>query len=508
MYKYKVYTLALLLLICTNSSITYASAYKDSIADSLSPASDISDVYFFRSWENPDNVVLIMNVFSGQNPSDGPIVSVFDEDVIYRLNIDNNMDGDANDVIYEFQFRDRISEIDELEQFPFPYVGNPSLPYSDLQGITSLTGKGSNGIRFKQYYSVREINRNYKKEKIFNNRRMLAVPPNAGNLVMPNYEALAAHAIYEDANSGIRVFAGQRAESTYVDLASFYNGLEFERMPPFLTQQEDIDDTRNAFGSNRFNNTNVNTIAIEIPIDRLTVDKEAENTTTIPFLGLYASAYERKTPSKYFDKWRLYKKNGRLKQVSRMANPTFNILITDFQFKDRYNKTNPKFDAQYQNFIKQPSFADYLSVRTGLPVPPEPRLGILGILYKYPGQQLDGENCGNPCADLLHLNVQVPPTMPESQSRLGSLLSPDAAGLPNGRRPNDDVYDITLRAFGGPAFFAARIGDGVNFAENLPGSGTDDGAGYGKIAGNKLDVTINGIVKEFPFLATPYGSLR
>ena len=143
----------------------------------------------------------------------------------------------------------------------------------------------------------------------------------------------------------------------------------------------------------------------------------------------------------------------------------------------------------------------------GLPVPPPPRLQLLQILYKYPGQEVDMEtaDCGTPCADLLHLNVQIPPTAPNMQSRWGALLSPDPAGLPNGRRPHDDVYDITLRASGGPVYIASRIGDGVNFLDGAPGAGTDDGPGYGTISGNRLDVTTNGIVGEFPFLPTPHG---
>jgi hypothetical protein len=35
---------------------------------------------------------------------------------------------------------------------------------------------------------------------------------------MPDYEALAAKGIYSDEENGIRVFAGQRAETFYIDL--------------------------------------------------------------------------------------------------------------------------------------------------------------------------------------------------------------------------------------------------------------------------------------------------
>ena len=48
----------------------------------------------------------------------------------------------------------------------------------------------------------------------------------------------------------------------------------------------------------------------------------------------------------------------------------------------------------------------------------------------------------------------------------GNAANDDAAGFPNGRRPDDDVTDISARAVAGilanPATFGTRIGDGVN----------------------------------------------
>ena len=84
--------------------------------------------------------------------------------------------------------------------------------------------------------------------------------------------------------------------------------------------------------------------------------------------------------------------------------------------------------------------------------------------------------------------MSKPPTAPEKQSRLGSVLGNDPAGWPNGRRPNDDVTDIAIRVVGGNNYIDARAGDGVNFLKGAPGP----------------DLTTNGIRKTFPFLPTPY----
>ena len=113
------------------------------------------------------------------------------------------------------------------------------------------------------------------------------------------------------------------------------------------------------------------------------------------------------------------------------------------------------------------------------------------LLLKYPNQPLNGTDCGRPCAELLRLDLSQPPTAPENQSRLGAVLGGDPAGFPNGRRPNDDVTDIVVRVVGGKNYIANRIGDGVNFLAGAPG-----------VVG--VDITANGIARNFPFLPTPY----
>jgi len=119
------------------------------------------------------------------------------------------------------------------------------------------------------------------------------------------------------------------------------------------------------------------------------------------------------------------------------------------------------------------------------------RTDLMRLLLKYPNQPLNGTNCGHPCAELLRLDLKVAPTAPEKQSRLGSVLGGDPAGFPNGRRPNDDVTDIVVRVVGGTNYINAHIGDGVNFLAGAPGA-------------VGVDITANGIARNFPFLPTPY----
>jgi hypothetical protein len=67
------------------------------------------------------------------------------------------------------------------------------------------------------------------------------------------------------------------------------------------------------------------------------------------------------------------------------------------------------------------------------------------------------------------------------------------------------VTDITLRVVAGALMGPVpNLGDGVNFNVGAPGAGISDGLGYGIVPGNRLDVTMNGIGMEFPFLPTPH----
>ena len=163
----------------------------------------------------------------------------------------------------------------------------------------------------------------------------------------------------------------------------------------------------------------------------------------------------------------------------------------------RWNAVLPENEAGFQASYKNPVIATALQLVYGVPIvpingsPASNRTDLMSILLKYPGQALSGSDCGTPCSELLRLDLRVPPTAPENQSRLGAALSSDPAGWPNGRRPNDDVTDIAIRVVGGTNYITNKAGDGVNFLVGAPGTiGTD--------------ITVTGIAKNFPFLPTPY----
>src|SRR5499427_1473402 len=312
-----------------------AASHREAPLISMDPAADNTDVYAFVSYDAANltrapaarRVTFIENVNPGQDPSDGPNYFNFSDEVLYAINIDNDQDGKADDVVYEFRFttEDRpVVAAGDLTS-PLPYLGNPHItPALPLQGITALAGPGSEGLTRRQTYTVTEIRRGMRTQ-LFNGRTLVAVPSNVGPATMPNYAALAAQGIYTDADHGLRVFAGQRAETFYIDLGAVFDTANLRRSPPVLSAAEDADDTRNPFGVNRFSGFNINTIAIEVPITSITLDRRPADTTSTPIIGMYAST-NRRAITILNDKGKPHTE-GKFIQLSRMANPLVNELI-------------------------------------------------------------------------------------------------------------------------------------------------------------------------------------
>lgn len=450
-----------------------AASHREAPLIANDPTADITDVYSFRSWEDPGKVVFIMNVIPGQEPGSGPNYFNFSDDVLYTIHIDVNGDGDADDVKYEFRFATEVRGVVDSLGLPVAYAAVPP--------ITALDGPGSEGLGLRQSYTVKKVTSGGTTD--LGTTTMFAVPSNVGPRTMPDYEALAAKGIFSLHNGG-RVFAGQRDETFYIDLGATFDTLNFRRQPPILTAAQDARDNTNPTAMDAFSGFNVNTIALEVPIADLGVAAGA-------VIGMYASTSRMGT-------------GGGFQQVSRMGNPLVNELIISTGQKDAWNATDPKDEAAFKEFYLNPRLAAVINLVFGTSFPTTGRTDLLNALLKYPSQPQNGDcTSGSPCSELLRLNLGVSPTQPANQERL-TILAGDNAGWPNGRRPNDDVTDIALRVVAGALFGPVpALGDGVNFNINAPGAGVTDGPGYGSL-GNHLDTTKNGIAIEFPYLPTPH----
>ncbi len=426
-----------------------ASSHREAPLITADPLADNTDVYAFRSTETGREgfVTLIANWIPFEEPSGGPHFYKFDDTVLYEIKIDNTGDG-LEDITYQFRFTTQVVNPGVILGMA---AGNENGP------ITSLTDPDYNE---PQTYTVRRIDRLSGRQGRLLASGLITPPNNIGERTTPNYEAvLGQPAVYNMGNGG-KVFAGQRDEGFYIDLGAAFDTFNFRS----------IGSTGGIDGLAGFN---VNSIAIEVPIQDLTRTRAvpASPTASDAVIGVWATASRRTTTVIRPDGTRSI--DGAFQQISRLGNPLVNELVIPTGLKDAFNSLSPTGDAIAAPFVLDPQLAKYLKAVFGLTIPPAPRNDLVQIFATgIPVNAVTGPNYTTFLSDgtpheYERLNVAIPPSA--NPSRLG-LLGNDVAGFPNGRRVIDDVVDIELRAVvGGTPFTPATniapnntLGDGVD----------------------------------------------
>ena len=475
----------------TLSSGLYAANHREAPITALDPKADITDVYAFVSYDNPDKVTFIMNVDPLLEPSNGPTRFPFDPEILYSIRIDNNHDA-VEDISFDFRFKTDFrlpgvfvglvgagDGLEAPENSPLPVPpGTLIVP----PAITALDGPGSEGLNLSQKYDVtmRKYRRGRTKHriKLSEDLNLFAVPSNAGLRTMPNYAGLTEQGIYQ-LGGDIKVFAGTVDDPFYIDLGAVFDSFNlrtdaFETgIPGVLKDTQDANDLQN-FAPDDIAGFNVNSIAIEVPIDLITKDgKKYDADEPGATIGVWATTSRPKVKILSRKPGRDAYTSNKMVQIQRMANPLINELLIGIGSKDKFSMSKPKNDAQFADFVLDPVLARVLNalydtISPGvLPVPDAPRHDLLPLVQYTPPVAAAGTPTG-PVADLLRLNTGIPATPMAQRSRLG-LLTGDPAGFPNGRRISDDVVDITTRVVIGilagdefNGFPHNRVGDGVN----------------------------------------------
>ena len=431
----------------------FASSHREAPITALDRSADVTDWYAFVSYDNPNKVTFILNVDPLLEPANGPNYFPFDPNVLYVMHVDNNQDG-KDDITFLFRFQTQIRQPNLFTGF----VGN----LAGIPAITSLSGPGSEGLSLRQTYTVTMV-KNGKSTVLSSGQTLYAVPSNVGPRTMPTYDSLFSQGIYSLGN-GVSVFAGTVDDPFFIDLGAAFDSLNFRSgVGPVLSSSIDADNTHN-YAPDSVGGYNVNSIVLEVPIAMLTVDGKIHPAADKQaVIGTYGSTARqqitvRRSPDPN-------QNLGNYQQVNREGNPLINEVIIGTGYKNRFSMDVPVDDAQFANFVLNPVLASVFS-SLGVPVPPAPRKDLL-LLVQYEAPICPG--CGpkdaGPVADLLRLNTGIPPTPVGNQLRLG-FLAGDNAGYPNGRRPIDDVFDISARAVAGILVDATKygtpLGDGVN----------------------------------------------
>ena len=429
----------------------FAASHREAPITALDHKADITDWFAFVSPEHPDRVILVLNVDPLLEPSNGPNYFPFDPNVLYEMKIDNNHDG-LEDIVFQFRFKSEIRSPGIFTGF----VGN----LAGIPAITALDGPGSEGFSERQTYEVFMQSKGHV-EQINNGQTLFAVPTNVGPRTMPNYDALRQQGVYTLLN-GIRVFAGTVADPFFIDLGAFFDSLNIRQSVGggILPAAIDADDQHN-YAPNAVAGFNVNSIVLEVPISMLTIDGNKHSAgDAAAVIGTWGTTSRRRVSV-----LGEATEPGGWAQIQRMGNPLINEGVIGTGSKDRFSMDAPVNDAQFTNFFLDP-LVPHILASIGVPTPPAPRTDLLPlVIYTAPICPGCGKNDAGPIADLLRLNTAIPPAAVGTQKRLG-FIAGDSAGFPNGRRLQDDVLDIALRALGGILVDANKygtpLGDGVN----------------------------------------------
>jgi hypothetical protein len=445
-------SLLALALLAAPSAQLFASSHREAPITALDQKADITDWYCFLDPAHPDHVVMILNVDPFLEPANGPNYFPFDPNVLYEMKVDNNHDG-KEDITFQFRF---TTEIRNPGVFTGMVGGIPGIP-----PITALDGDGSQGLGLRQTYTVTMVTKQGA-TPLGVYQTFFAVPSNVGPRTMPNYAALQAQGLY-NLPGGISVFAGTVADPFFIDLGAAFDSLNFRMSTGGGVLKPNIDaDDHNNYAPNTLAGFNVNSIVLEVPITMLTVDGLAHGAADKnAVIGTYGTTSRKKVSV-------LRGANsggdGGWAQVQREGNPLINELIIGTGYKDRFSMDDPSQDSQFAPFFLNPLLAQVFG-SIGIPVPPAPRTDLLPLV-QYMAPICPGCTAADagPIADLMRLNTGIPPTQFANAKRLG-FLAGDNAGYPNGRRPLDDVVDISARAVAGilaGAQYNTPIGDGVN----------------------------------------------
>ena len=115
-------------------------------------------------------------------------------------------------------------------------------------------------------------------------------------------------------------------------------------------------------------------------------------------------------------------------------------------------------------------------------------------------------------SEMLRLNTAIAPVAFAQQNRLGvvgNLLAGgnDNAGFPNGRRPKDDVVDISLVAVMGGLCMANGDTDALGFGAACKPSAVPLKETAFKLH-DAVDQAVVPLLAGFPYLATPVGGTK
>jgi hypothetical protein len=322
--KNKILSLAVLLALAITASVLMSSSHREAPLIANDPLADNTDLYAFRSPDDPNKITIIAAYVPLQLPQGGPNYYSFGENVRYEIHIDNKLSTAGDDIIYRFTFR-KTNE-------------DPSTFFNIRLG--KQNGKTT-------YKMERSINGGMSFTTVV--AEGIVPPPNIGprsisgaaGLGAANYNALINQAI-TTASSGEKVFCGTSDDPFFVDLGGIFDLGDAPR--------------QNGTPIDAVACKNVSTIALQIDISTLQKDgKTAAQAANILdgdyIIGIWASASRQKIKTLRAGGEDF---SGPWVQVSRLGMPLTNEAVVPIGSKDLWNSLTP-----YQDLANLGRFGEY-----------------------------------------------------------------------------------------------------------------------------------------------------
>jgi hypothetical protein len=416
---------------------------------------DATDFYLFNSYEpgRTGYVTMIASYQPFENPQGGPNYYTMDPGALYEISIDNTGSG-KEALTFQFRFTTVDSGLSVT-------AGGKSIPVP-LVNIGPIAA-GSN--------AAQNVAETYTLTLVRGDRRSGTATPvtdaatggnqfskpldNIGAKSIPNYAAYAASFVrtinIPGCSGAGRVFVGQRQDGFVVNLGETFDLVNI-KYP--VTELAPGGSNARQLAPNSLAGYNVTSIALEIPTACLTAGSD-------PVIGGWTTASLRQAAvlnpqpqsavsvasvGPVSSPTGAAVEGGAWSQVSRLGMPLVNELIIGLPDKDRWNASQPSGDAQFADYVTNPS----------LPILLQTLFGSAGVLAPnvYPRTDLEAafltgiKGLNQPLsvtpAEELRLNTSTAVTPLAAQNDLG-VLGGDTSGFPNGRRPIDDVVDAELR---------------------------------------------------------------
>jgi len=419
-----------------------ASSHREAPFITRHPKVDGTDFYMFRSYQagRGDYTTLIANYAPLQDAYGGPNYFAMDPDALYEIHIDNNGDG-KEDLTFQFRFN-YANKDTQLT------VGGKKVSIPLVINGGAIDSPNAAGANVRETFTVTVVQGDRRAGK------RLAVTnadgggttfdkplDNIGNKSIPNYEAYAAKHVYNinipGCSTPARMFVGQRKDPFVVNLGETFDLINIK------APAVEFDPNAEKGAKDDLAFKNVSAIEMEVPTACL-----LNATAGDPVIGGWTTASLRQgrllNPAPVNGK--ASSEGGAWTQVSRLGMPLVNEVVIGLKDKDRFNSSKPSGDAQFADYVTNPTLPALVEIlygSAGVKAPTNfPRNDLVAAFLTG----IKGVNQPKTvtASEMLRLNTSIAPTAIGSQNRLG-VIGGDNAGFPNGRRPGDDVVDIALR---------------------------------------------------------------